>query len=82
MADGSGADALADPSDPTALEALHPLASVDVEIGSSLVHREVYTQRGVPLVTTLSGGHAIVQAISAMRGNKLEVCPLQKVYKD
>ena len=47
MADGSGADALADPSDPTALEALHPLASVDVEIASGLGHREVYTQRGL-----------------------------------
>ncbi len=47
MADGSGAEALADPSDPTALEALHPLASVDVAIAPALVHREVYTQRGL-----------------------------------
>ena len=47
MADGSGADALADPANPTALEALHPLASIDVEIAPALVHREVYTQRGL-----------------------------------
>ncbi len=38
---------LADPSDPTALQALHPLASVEVEIASQLFHREVYTQRGL-----------------------------------
>ncbi len=47
MTDGSGADALADPSDPTALEALHPLASVEVEIGPHMFHREVYTRRGL-----------------------------------
>ena len=47
MADGSGAEALADPFDPTALEALHPLASTEVEIGPHLLHREVYTQRGL-----------------------------------
>lgn len=51
MVDSSGADALTDPADPTALEALHPLASVEVEIATHpshrLVHREVYTQRGL-----------------------------------
>ena len=36
-----------DPSDPTALEALHPLATSEVEVGSGLIHREVYTQRGL-----------------------------------
>jgi carbamoyl-phosphate synthase large subunit len=43
--------------------------------------RTVATQRGVPLVTTLSGGHAIVQAISAMRRNRLEVRSLQETYE-
>lgn len=64
MADGSGADArpsdtpgpdlpLADPVDPTALEALRPLASTEVTVmppspqRSSLLHREVYTSRGL-----------------------------------
>lgn len=55
MADHSGAEALADPADPTALEALHPLASVEVGIPQhpadqlvhQLFHREVYTRRGL-----------------------------------
>ncbi len=61
MASGSGADAQpsrepviagADPSNPTALEALRPLASSEVELSASskrptLVHREVYTSRGL-----------------------------------
>ena len=42
--------------------------------------RIVATQRGVPLVTTLSGGHAIVQAIAALRESKLEVASLQETY--
>ena len=55
MADSSGADALplADPSSPTALEALRPLASTEVTVTPastdcpSLSHREVYTSRGL-----------------------------------
>jgi carbamoyl-phosphate synthase large subunit len=38
-------------------------------------------QRGVPLITTLSGGHAMVEAIAALREGKLEVCSLQEVYE-
>jgi predicted alpha/beta hydrolase family esterase len=55
MADSSGADApaLADPADPTALEALRPLASTEVVVTHpsghrpSLSHRETYTSRGL-----------------------------------
>ena len=53
MVDGGGADErpaeapLADPSDPTALEALRPLASTEVALTPSLSHREVYTSRGL-----------------------------------
>ena len=53
MVDGGGADErpaeapLADPSDPTALEALRPLASTEVALTPSLTHREVYTSRGL-----------------------------------
>lgn len=36
-----------DPSDPTALEALHPLASSEVEITPTMHHREIYTRRGL-----------------------------------
>ena len=36
-----------DPSDPTALEALHALATSEVEIAAGLLHREVYTARGL-----------------------------------
>lgn len=42
--------------------------------------RVVATQRGVPLVTTLSGGHAMVEAIQAMRDQPLEVSCLQETY--
>jgi len=45
------------------------------------VMRTVATQRGVPLVTTLSGGHAIVRAIAAMGANALDVCSLQETYR-
>ncbi len=81
MADGSGADdrptdlPLADPSDPTALEALRPLASTEVAIAASMSHREVYTSRG--LLTVLrhrppdgvaATGAAIVACGGAMGG--------------
>ena len=38
---------VADPTDPTALEALHPLATSEVAITDALTHREVYTARGL-----------------------------------
>jgi hypothetical protein len=57
MVDGGGADErpddlpvdppLADPSNPTALEALRALASAEVDVTASLSHREVYTSRGL-----------------------------------
>ena len=51
MADDTGADRggapLSDPTDPTALEALHPLASTEVAVTASFSHREVYTSRGL-----------------------------------
>jgi hypothetical protein len=53
MVDEGGADdrpdglPLTDPSDPTALEALRPLASSEVAVGPSMSHREVYTSRGL-----------------------------------
>jgi len=69
MADGSGADALADPSDPTALEALHPLASTEVEIAPSLLHREVYTQRGLlSMFRHVPAGDALPAAIVTCGG--------------
>ena len=40
------------------------------------------TQRGIPLVTTLSGGHAMVEAIRALRRGPLEVRCLQEIYAD
>jgi carbamoyl-phosphate synthase large subunit len=39
------------------------------------------TQRGIPLITTLSGAHAMVQAIAAMREGRLDVCSLQEAYR-
>ena len=39
-----------DPTDPTALEALHPLAKSEVELTPTLRHRETYTQRGLHTV--------------------------------
>jgi uncharacterized protein len=39
-----------DPTDPTALEALHPLAVQQVEMTPTLRHRETYTQRGLHTV--------------------------------
>ena len=52
-----------DPSGPTALEALHPLATSDVAITESLVHREVYTARG--LLTALLHEPAATTALPA-----------------
>jgi hypothetical protein len=70
MVDGDGAERPADPSAPTALEALHPLASTQVELTATLRHREVYTRRG--LLTTFthepSAGTARPAAIVACGG--------------
>jgi carbamoyl-phosphate synthase large subunit len=38
------------------------------------------TQRGIALVTTLSGAHAMVEAIRALRRGPLEVRSLQEIY--
>jgi carbamoyl-phosphate synthase large subunit len=42
--------------------------------------RRTATQRGIPLITTLSGGQAAVEAIRALRRGPLEVISLQEVY--
>jgi predicted alpha/beta hydrolase family esterase len=84
MADGSGAERPpldADPSDPTALEALRPLASTEVTVTApsahhpSLLHREVYTSRGLltvlwhrPPTGTTPQRAAIVACGGAMGG--------------
>lgn len=47
MADGNGVDAPTDPSNPTALEALHTLATTEVDVTPTLRHREIYTTRGL-----------------------------------
>lgn len=52
LPDGDGETAEAtpapsDPVDPTALEALRPLASTEVDVTSSMSHREVFTSRGL-----------------------------------
>jgi carbamoyl-phosphate synthase large subunit len=44
--------------------------------------RTTATQRGVPLITTLSGGHAVVEAIRALRSGALEVRSLQEIYEE
>jgi carbamoyl-phosphate synthase large subunit len=43
--------------------------------------RREATQRGVPLITTLSGGHAVVEAIRALRRGPFEVRTLQETYR-
>jgi carbamoyl-phosphate synthase large subunit len=42
--------------------------------------RTTATQRGIPLITTLSGGHAMVEAIRALGRGALTVKSLQEVY--
>jgi carbamoyl-phosphate synthase large subunit len=42
--------------------------------------RRTATQRGIPLVTTLSGGHAMVHAITALRRSAVDVRSLQEIY--
>lgn len=74
MADGDGAEQPSDPSDPTALEALHPLASAHVAVTPCFEHREVYTHRGLLSILTHipspddAVGAAIVACGGAMGG--------------
>jgi pimeloyl-ACP methyl ester carboxylesterase len=84
MVDGSGADGrprgpgeqpLTDPVDPTALEALHALASAKVDVTASFSHHEVYTPRGLltvlrhePPAGVLRRGVGIVACGGAMGG--------------
>jgi len=42
--------------------------------------RTTATQRGIPLITTLSGAHAMVEAIRALQRGALTVKSLQEVY--
>ena len=65
----------ADPSNPTALEALRSLATAEVSISPQLRHREVYTSRGLlsvlwhePATTATSGRTAIVACGGALGG--------------
>jgi len=64
-----------DPTNPTALEALHSLATADVSITEALSHREVYTSRGLlsvlwhePAVSTEVEPAALVLCGGAMGG--------------
>ncbi|ANM28612.1 carbamoyl phosphate synthase large subunit [Acidobacteria bacterium Mor1] len=43
--------------------------------------RRAATLRGVPLITTLSGAHAAVEALRAMQSGRLEVRSLQEIYE-
>jgi len=54
-----------DPTGPTALEALRPLASSEVTITGGIIHREVYTQQGLltALVNEPAGPSALPAAI-------------------
>jgi carbamoyl-phosphate synthase large subunit len=42
--------------------------------------RTTATQRGIPLITTLSGGQAMVEAIRSIRQGSLSVRSLQEIY--
>jgi carbamoyl-phosphate synthase large subunit len=44
--------------------------------------RVTATQRGVPLITTLSGGAAMVEAIRELRKGPMQVRSLQEIYAD
>jgi carbamoyl-phosphate synthase large subunit len=44
--------------------------------------RRTATERGVPLITTLSAGHAAVEAIRSLREGKAEVRSLQEIYAE
>ncbi len=72
MTDANGVEVPSDPSGPTALEALHPLASSEVEVTPSFRHREVYTRRGLLTLLTHEpdepGRSAIVACGGALGG--------------
>lgn len=78
MGSQDGADGTAmpvsDPADPTALEALHPLASSEVEVTPTFRHRETYTRRGLLTVLThepareAAGPGAVVACGGALGG--------------
>ncbi|MDX2381153.1 MAG: dienelactone hydrolase family protein [Acidimicrobiia bacterium] len=85
MSDGSGTEAAAspidrapvpvDPTDPTALEALHALATTEVDVTPTFRHREVYTTRGLlsvlwhePATEVAAQPAAIVACGGAMGG--------------
>ena len=42
--------------------------------------RTTATQRGIPLITTLSGAHAVVEAIRALKRGSMTVTTLQEIY--
>jgi carbamoyl-phosphate synthase large subunit len=42
--------------------------------------RTTATQRGIPLITTISGGHAMVEAIRSLREGPMTVRTLQEIY--
>jgi predicted alpha/beta hydrolase family esterase len=56
MSEGSGTGTasaeFSDPADPTALEALHSIGTIEVELAPCLRHRETYTVRGLLTVLT------------------------------
>ena len=68
MDDVDGAERPTDPSNPTALEALHPLASAEVEVTPAFRHREIYTRRGLLTALTHEPGSAHPVAIVACGG--------------
>jgi hypothetical protein len=74
MGDVDGAEQPTDPSDPTALEALHLLAASEVEVTPTFRHREIYTRRGLLTVLThepapaTAHGAAIVACGGALGG--------------
>jgi pimeloyl-ACP methyl ester carboxylesterase len=73
MGEGDGAERPGDPTDPTALEALHALASTEVPVTPTLAHREVFTRRGLLTVLTHvpdgeRGTGAVVACGGAMGG--------------
>jgi carbamoyl-phosphate synthase large subunit len=42
--------------------------------------RTMATQRGIPLITTMSGGRAMVEAIRSLRSGAMTVMSLQEIY--
>ncbi|MDH3786803.1 MAG: carbamoyl phosphate synthase large subunit, partial [Acidobacteriota bacterium] len=59
---------------------------VNTPLGRDSYHDEtamriVATQRGIPLITTLSGAHAMVQAVAALRRGEMPVESLQSIYE-